>query len=96
MPGQSCELSAAARDASIVVFFLFFAAGRPALPGMPPPDDAATRIIPFYSLRLGDLVVPRATLVIQCRACSRVSRVSIIPVLSKFGHRYGVRDLEQV
>ncbi len=63
---------------------------------MPPPDDAATRIIPFYSPRLGDLVVPRATLVVQCKVCSRVSRVSVIQVLSKFGHRYGVRDLERV
>lgn len=70
--------------------------GRPTLPDMPPSDDAATRIIPFYSLRLGDLVVPRAILVMQCKACRRVSRVAVVPVLAKFGHRYGVRDLERV
>lgn len=65
------------------------------LPGMPP-DEASTRVIPFYSLTLGDLVVPRGVLVIRCRACSRVSRVPVVSVLSRFGYRYGVRDLERV
>ena len=63
---------------------------------MPSDDSSATRVIPFYSLRLGDLVVSRGTLIIHCHACSHVARVPVIPVLSKFGHRYGVKELERV
>ena len=61
------------------------------------PDDAPVqRVIPFYSLRLGDLVIPRAVIVIQCRACYWLDRVAVVPVLAKFGPKYGVRDLERV
>ena len=59
------------------------------------PQDPHT-VIPFYSLCLGDLVVPRGILIIQCRACYTVARVPVVPVLAKFGPRYGVRDLERV
>lgn len=61
-----------------------------------PPDDAPTRVIPFYSLRLGDLVIPRGILIIQCRACYKVARVPVVPVIIRFGHKFGVRDLERV
>lgn len=59
-------------------------------------DASAQRVIPFYSLRLGDLVIPRAVIVMQCRACYRRDRVPVVPVLARFGPKYGVRDLERV
>ena len=62
---------------------------------MPPPDDTSTRIIPFYSLRLGDLVSARAEILCWCGACRKERRVGVIPVLAKFGPGHGVRELEK-
>ena len=64
------------------------------------PDGVPPTVAEWIARRadtaMSDLVVSRTTLVMQCRACSRASRVSVIPVLSEFGHRYGVRGLERV
>ena len=54
------------------------------------------RVIPFYSLTLGDLVHPRAVLVVHCQACRTEREVQVVPVLARRGPAFGVRDLEKV
>ena len=54
------------------------------------------RVIPFYSLRLRDLVHPKALLVVRCGACRTEREVPVIPVLARRGPNFSVRDLERV
>lgn len=63
---------------------------------MPPDRPAPPKIIPFYSLRLADLVSEKAVIVLQCRACRREGRLDVIPVLARRGPNFGVRELEGV
>ena len=53
-------------------------------------------MIPFYSLRLADLVHPKGILVVRCGACRTEREVPKIPVLARRGPNYGVRELERV
>jgi hypothetical protein len=63
---------------------------------MPPDRPSPDRVIPFYSLTLGDLVYPKAALIVWCGSCRREARLDVIPVLAKRGPAFGVRELDKV
>lgn len=57
--------------------------------------DAPTRITPFHSLSLGDLVAPKAEVVVTCRAYHHSGRLAVIPLLGAKGPQHGIRHLER-
>lgn len=59
-------------------------------------QDDAGQVIPFYSLKLRNLVEVRALLVVWCSACRSERRVDPVPVIGRRGPDFGVRDLEKV
>lgn len=66
---------------------------RSGLPSGMPDEPRTDRVIPFYSLKLSDLVYPKAGLVVWCGACRREARLQVVPLIGKRGPDYGVRDL---
>lgn len=58
--------------------------------------DGPSPVVPFYSLRLGDLVHAKAVLAISCGACLREGHLDILPLLASRGPGMGVKELERV
>jgi hypothetical protein len=62
---------------------------------MPPDRPAPLTTIPFYSLRLRNLVHAKARIMVVCGACRRTGTLDPIAVLAAKGPKYGVKDLEK-
>jgi hypothetical protein len=57
------------------------------------PDERHVTL-PFYALRLKNLVDPKARLVVMCKACRRSGRAEVLPLVHKLGPEFGVKDCE--
>jgi hypothetical protein len=53
------------------------------------------KVLPFYALRLENLVRPRADLTVSCKTCGHEAVFPVIPVLIARGAKASMKDLER-
>ena len=59
------------------------------------PPDPSRRVMLFYSLRLADLITPKATLVVTCGACRRSSSLDVVSLARSRGPITGIKGIER-
>ncbi len=56
---------------------------------------AGRSLIPFYALRVRDLIRPLADVEVTCQACRHSARIEVIALLASAGPEINVRQLEK-
>lgn len=57
--------------------------------------NAARHVLPFYAVRLENLIAPKAVLIVRCGFCSHESELDVIALACRHGPTTQLRALER-